>query len=269
MNLRSTINMISNNKMPVLGLGTWDLGKETAHIVNRALKRGYPMIDASGNYGNQPAVGEGLDISGADRDDYFLVTKIENDEDAYRSLEENLDELGLEYADLTLIHWPPEEGAGVQMWQDLIKARRDGLTKDIGVSNYSTEEIDELIDATGFTPAVNQIEWTPFGHSDEMMDYCQRKGIIIQAYSPLTRGEKLDHRLLKRLSEKYDKTPAQILIRWNIQQNVVPVIKASNEQHLEQNIDVFDFNLSEEEMDELSNLNRNFSAIKSRPAYMH
>jgi 2,5-diketo-D-gluconate reductase A len=197
------------------------------------------------------------------------VTKIEEDDNAYEATKKDLSELQLGYADLMLIHRPPDRGVGEDLWKGLIQARDEGLARDIGVSNYSIEQIQELINKTGEVPAVNQIEWTPFGHSMDMLGYCQENGIIIQAYSPLTRGERLDDPTLLEIAHLHDKTVGQVLIRWNLQHDVVPIIKANSVDHLAQNIDVFDFELSDEDMDALDNLNEDYSALSAgTPAYM-
>jgi len=175
--------MISTGRtMPVIGVGTWQLTQDTAGTLEHALRLGYRLIDTSGDYGTQPGVGEALRRSEIDRGEVFVVTKVEEDEDAYEATRRNLRELGLEYADLMLVHRPPPEGVGVELWEGLIAARDEGLTRGIGVSNYSIEQIHALVDATGELPAVNQIEWSPFGWSREMLDYCRERGITIQAY---------------------------------------------------------------------------------------
>jgi diketogulonate reductase-like aldo/keto reductase len=265
MNAQSRISLRSGNKMPIIGLGTWQLTKQTAETIAKALHMGYRMVDTSGDYGTQAGVGRGIRISGMDRDDIYVVTKVEETDDAYQATVQNLDELSLAYADLMLIHRPPEDEVGQDLWEGLIKAKRKGLTKDIGVSNYSIDQIQALIDTTGETPVVNQIEWSPFGHSQEMLDFCQKNGIILQAYSPLTHHERLDDETLQTLADQYHKTPAQILIRWNVQLGNVPIIKANSEQHLRENLDVFDFAIAEDDMSEIASLNEQYSILGSLP----
>jgi 2,5-diketo-D-gluconate reductase A len=251
--------------MPVLGLGTWELTDRTAATIEQALRMGYRMIDTSGDYGTEPGIGEGFRASGLDRQDLYLVTKVEETEDAYESTRQNLRELGMDYADLMLIHRPPEDEVGLELWEGLIRAKKDGFAKDIGVSNYSADQIQALIDATGEVPVVNQIEWSPFGHDMAMLGYCQENGILIQSYSPLTRQERLDDDTLARIASAYGKTPAQLLIRWNIQLGNVPIIKANHERHLRENLDVFDFSISDYDMDSISALNEEYSALGSLP----
>jgi 2,5-diketo-D-gluconate reductase A len=269
MDKNSRISLHSGNKMPLLGLGTWKLtGGEATRSVKDALKMGYHMVDTSGDYNNQREVGEGIRQSGIKRENLFLVTKVEEDDDAYQAVKNNLNELGLEYADLILIHRPPQHGVGEELWDGLIRAKDEGLTRDIGVSNYSIDQIDELIDASDEVPVVNQIEWSPFGHSKDMLKYCEDNDIIIQAYSPLTRAEHLDDAPINDLADKYEKTPAEIMIRWNIQHHVVPLIKSTTTDHLTENLNVFDFELQPEDIERLDGLNREFSALGPKPQYI-
>ena len=242
--------------MPLIGLGTWQLKADTAGAVERALAMGYRMIDTSGDYGTQPGVGEGIRSSGVPRAEIFLVTKVEEYDDAYEATKKNLDELKLDYADLMLIHRPPPHGAGEDLWAGLIRARNEGLTRDIGVSNYSIDQMKRLYDGSGEVPAVNQIEWTPFGWSPEMLDFCSTEHIVIQAYSPLTQADRLDDATLREIAAGYNKAPAQVLIRWNLQRGVVPIPKANHADHQAENLDVFDFELADDDLTRLDALNQ-------------
>lgn len=261
----STVRLHTGRMMPVMGLGTWQLTKDTAGTVAEALKLGYPMIDTSGDYGTQEGIAEGVRQSGAKRGEFYLVTKIEEDDDVPKAVSKNLGELDTDHADLILIHRPPDNEPGVGLWQGLIRARDEGRAADIGVSNYSIEEIDALIDATGEVPVVNQIEWSPFGFSQNMLDYARDKGIVIQAYSPLTRDTRLDDDTLNDIAARHGKTPAQVLIRWDLQRGVVPIPKANRHDHLEENLDVFDFELSNRDMADLNALNERYSALGKLP----
>lgn len=269
MDSTSTITLHTGRTMPVIGLGTWMLTKNTSDIIAEALNMGYSMIDTSGDYGTQAGIAKGIKQSGKERSDFYLVTKIEEHDDAYEATKKNLSELQLEHVDLVLIHRPPETGAGVHLWQGLIRARDEGLTKDIGVSNYSKEAIEDLVDATGEVPVVNQIEWSPFGWSQTMLEFCTSKNIVIQAYSPITRSERLYHSTLTAIADQYDKSPAQVLLRWNLQKGTIPLPKANQLQHLKENLDVFDFEISAEDMDILDSLNEAYSALGFRPAYQY
>lgn len=272
MDVNSKIQLHTGSAMPIIGLGTWQLD-DTSKVVVEALEIGYRLIDTSSDYGTQPGVGEGIKQSfsasrnsNIDRESIYLVTKVEETDDAYQRTKSNLQELGLDWVDLMLIHRPPPTGrAGEQLWEGLIRAKKEGLTKDIGVSNYSSELIDKLIKASGEIPIVNQIEWSPFGHSDQMLEYCRNNKIIIQAYSPLTRVKRHDNATLTQIADKYNKSPAQILIRWDLQLGIVPLPKAGQRQHLEENINVFDFEISEGDMKLLSGLNEGYSSLGSLP----
>ena len=264
-NKDSTITLLTGNTMPIFGLGTWQLTNDTAGTVLYALELGYRLIDTSSDYETQSGIGEAIKNSKIDRKSIYVVTKVEETDDAYERTKANLKELNLEYVDLMLIHRPPPTGAGEELWEGLIRAKKEGLVRDIGVSNYSTELIDKLIEAGGEVPTVNQIEWSPFGHSRDMMKYCAEKKIIIQAYSPLTRTKRLDDDTLAQVAARYNKSPAQILIRWNVQLDTNSIPKANQKKHLEENISVFDFEISDEDMKTLSDLNEGYSSLGSLP----
>lgn len=265
MNKDATLILNSGNTIPILGLGTWQLTDDTSGTISYALRLGYKLIDTSSDYGTHHGIGEGIKASGIDRKDFYLVTKVEETDDAYARSKSNLQELDLKYVDLMLIHRPPPTGAGEELWEGLIQAKNDGLTKDIGVSNYSINLIDKLIEASGVIPALNQIEWSPFGHSQEMLTYCQDKSIILQAYSPLTRAKRLDDTALNQIAVKYSKSPVQILVRWNLQKGICPIPKANEKSHLEENLNVFDFEILEEDILFLNELNEEYSSLGTLP----
>jgi 2,5-diketo-D-gluconate reductase A len=268
MDIESTLPLSTSRRMPLVGLGTWQLTHDTPGTVEEALRRGYRMIDTAVDYHTQAGIGEALRRSHVGRHEIYLVTKVEEHEDAYDGTIRDLAELGVEYADLMLLHRPPPSGAGQELWEGLIQAREDGLTRDIGVSNYSIAQIEELLTATGELPVVNQIEWTPWGWSAEMLDYCRDRGVVIQAYSPLTRAKRLGDSPLVGMAAEYGKTPAQLLIRWNLQLGVVPLPKANRRDHLEENLDVFDFQITEGHLAELNDLNENWSSLGLSPQYV-
>ncbi len=263
MNKHSTVTLRTGREIPIIGLGTWQLNRDTSDIISSALGLGYPMIDTSGDYGTQPGIGDGILLSGFEREAFYLVSKVEETDNAYNATEQNLKQLQLSYSNLMLIHRPPKHGVGEKLWHDLIRAKKNDLTRDIGVSNYSVDQLQRLIDKTGEVPVVNQIEWSPFGHSLEMLGYCQENDIIIQAYSPLTRGTRLSDPLLVKIAGDHHKTASQVLVRWNLEHGVVPIIKANNPAHLRENIDVFDFSLNHDEIAALDSLNEEYSALGS------
>lgn len=227
MDINATITLRSGRAMPVLGLGTWQLTRDTAGVVAGALRAGYHMIDTSGDYGTQPGIADGIQRSDIDRGDLYVVTKIEETDDAFLAVQRNLRELKLDHANLVLIHRPPNDGSGAALWRGLIRARDEGLTDDIGVSNYAMDQIEALIEETGEVPTVNQVEWSPFGRSDRMMTYAADRQITIQAYSPLTRTVRLENLTLEDIARRHARSPAQILIRWNLQLGTVPLPKAN------------------------------------------
>jgi 2,5-diketo-D-gluconate reductase A len=253
--------------IPVMGLGTWQL-ENANETVSYALELGYRMIDTSSDYHTQPGVGEAIRNSEVERSSIYVVTKVEETDDAYQRSVSNVDELGLEYVDLMLIHRPPPMGAGEDLWEGLIRAKKEGLVRDIGVSNYSIELMNQLIEMSREVPVVNQIEWSPFGHSQEMLRYCREKRIIIQAYCPLTRGKRLDSVTLNQIARKYGKTAAQIMLKWNLQLGSVPIPKAGQKDHLQENLWVFDFEIKAEDMKKLTDLNEEYSSLGSTLEYM-
>lgn len=267
MDRMSMIKLQSGNWMPIIGLGTWQLS-DAVNTVMTALDVGYRMIDTSSDYGTQPAIGEAIRNTKLKREDIFIVTKVEEDDDAYERTMSNLEELQQEYVDLTLIHRPPPTGAGEDIWRGLIKAKEAGLTRDVGVSSYSISMIERLIEETGVVPVVNQIEWSPFGFNDEIMQYCLDKNIAIQAYSPLTRTQRIENGTISQMADRYDKTPAQIMLRWCIQSGAYPIVKADDKVHLVDNLNIFNFEISEEDMDELNDLNEEYSTFNKPLPYI-
>ncbi len=261
----SRIPLRSGREMPVMGLGTWKLTRDTAETVQSAIEAGYRMIDTAVDYGSQPGIGAAIQASETNRDALYLVTKIEETDDPMDGVRRDLGELQLEYADLTLIHRPPPDGPGEALWRGLMQARDAGLVRDIGVSNYSADLIDRLADATGEMPAVNQVEWSPFGHDERLIEHHRGAGIVLQAYSPLTRAERLEDAMLIEIGRRHGKTPAQVLVRWNLQKGSVPLPKANHEAHFRENLDVFDFDLDERDLERLDGLNDRWSALGSLP----
>lgn len=265
MNNDSTALLHSGNSIPVIGLGTWQLTRDTAETVAYALDYGYRMVDTSSDYGTQPGVGKGIKLTSVPREKIYVVTKVEETDDSYERTKSNLDELGLDYIDLMLIHRPPEKGAGEELWEGLIEAKDEGLVHDIGVSNYTSSQIKKLIDFSDEIPVINQIEWSPFGHSQEMLDFCRKNNILIQAYSPLTRAKRLNDNRLQKIAAKYDKSPTQILLRWNLERGSIPIPKANQRKHLEENLEIFEFELMPEDVEILNSFNEEFSSLGSLP----
>lgn len=251
----------TGTRMPSIGLGTWKLTEQTSDSVAHAIDIGYRMIDTSSDYDTHGGIRKALEQRDGGRDGLFITSKVEEDEDAYEGTVRDLEELGIDRADLILIHRPPEDSAGVELWEGLIRAREEGLTTDIGVSNYSAKQIEELIRATDVTPAVNQVEWSPFGWSQALLDHHREHGIVLQGYSPLTHAKRLEDPKLKRIAERLDINVPQMLIRWAIEHGVVPLPKAHAGHHQQENLEALDVRLDDETMKELDSLNERWSAL--------
>ena len=252
----------SGNRMPLMGLGTWELTVRTVETLCNALELGFRMIDTAPGYHTQRGIGDAIRACGFERDAVFVVTKIDPREDAYSAIRKSLGQMRLDHVDLALIEEPPEHGVGEMAWQGLRRAKREGLARDIGVCSYSIDAIEELVYRTGEMPAVNQVEWTPFGHSPRMLDFCRENEITIQALSPLTRGKRLGDDKMASMAARYGKTSAQLLLRWNLQLGVVPLPKANHVQHQRENLNLFDFEILPQDMTRLNALNEHYSALE-------
>jgi diketogulonate reductase-like aldo/keto reductase len=243
-------------RIPLLGFGTWQIKGDTARqAVIWALEAGYRHIDTAAIYGNEAEVGAGLRDSGVNRDEVFITTKMPGGATGREAatLQESLSKLGTDRVDLWLIHWPTEGRADVQMWQALIDANKQGLARAIGVSNYSLDMIDELVTATGVTPAVNQIEWSPLLYDQAVVDGHRERGIVLEGYSAL-RGGTLDHPTIVKIAERHGKSPAQVIIRWHLQHEIVVIPKSVKRERIIENAQVSDFELTDEEMATLDSL---------------
>jgi 2,5-diketo-D-gluconate reductase A len=240
----------NGGQMPLLGFGTWQIkGADARRSVTDALEVGYRHLDTAKVYGNESEVGAALKASGVDRADIFITTKIPpNDTSrADKTLAESLDQLGIEALDLWLIHWPGGAGADVELWRSMIDAQKQGLVTDIGVSNYSLEQIDELREATGVTPAVNQIEWSPLLFDRAVLDGNRQRGVVLEGYSAL-RGGTLEHPVIVEIAGGHGRTPAQVIIRWHVQHGVVVIPKSVKRERIASNAAIGDFALTDEEM---------------------
>jgi len=237
-------------RIPLLGFGTWQIKGETARqAVIWALEAGYRHIDTAAVYGNEAEVGAGLRDSGIDRDQVFITTKMPGGATGREAatMKESLSKLGTDRVDLWLIHWPADGGADVQMWQALVDANKQGLARSIGVSNYSLDMIDELVDATGVTPAVNQIEWSPLLYDQAIVDGHRQRGIVLEGYSAL-RGGTLEHPAIVEIAQRHGRSPAQVIIRWHLQHEIVVIPKSVKRERIIENAQVADFELTAEEM---------------------
>lgn len=245
-------------KMPSIGFGTYKSGndEDTARIVKYALEIGYRQIDTASFYGNEVGVGKGIKDSGIKREEIFLVTKLWNDDHGYentiKAFNKSLEKLQVEYIDLYLIHWPNKLNA--ETWRAFEYLYKIGKVKAIGVCNFKIGHLEELKATAEIMPMVNQVEIHPLSSKDTMLDYCNKNNIQLVAWSPIMRGKIFSNELIIALAEKYKKTIAEVILRWHIQRGVIPIPKSSNEERIKENIDVFDFEISKEDMDIIDSL---------------
>lgn len=246
------IPLNDGNRIPVFGLGVFraPAGGEAKQAVKWALEVGYRHVDTARVYGNEEDVGEAIRESGVPREELFVTTKLWNDDhgfdEAQRACEASLQRLGLEYVDLYLIHWPVEEKRH-ESWRGLVELKRRGLCRSIGVSNYTVRHLQELMERSDVVPAVNQCEFHPFLAQRELLAFCRQKGIVFESYSPLTKGKRLDDPRVGAIARKHGKSPAQILIRWVVEQEVVVIPKSTKRERIAENANVFDFSLDAED----------------------
>lgn len=265
LSIESKAKLNNGVEMPVLGLGVYQSppGRTTQDAVKFALKHGYRHIDTARIYNNEADVGKALRDSGIPRDQVFITTKLWNADQGYestlRACDESLRRLDLRHLDLYLIHFPMPEVRN-ETWKAMTTLLKQGKTRAVGVSNFTIRHLEELLDTTDVTPAVNQVEFNPFLYQKELLNYCRQNSIQLEAYSPLTRGEKLAHPKIKTLTSKYSKTPAQVLIRWSLQNGNVVIPKSVKEERIRENSLVFDFNITGEDMAVLDSLNENLRA---------
>ena len=242
--------------IPMIGFGTWQLqGPMAYEAVRHALQIGYRHIDTATMYRNEGQVGRAIADSGLDRTDVFVTTKLPpgNAGRARETIAEGLKALRTDYVDLWLVHWPPRGGNLVSVWRDFLAAREDGLARAVGVSNYSVRQIDDLIEATGERPAVNQIPWSPSRYDQALLAAHAERGVAVEGYSPL-KGTRLRDRTLAEIAVKYGVTPAQVVLRWHLEIGVIVIPKSARPERIEQNLDLFSFSLTPEEVARISRL---------------
>jgi len=261
--ITSTIKMNNGVEIPRFGLGTWQSasGQEARNAVLWALEAGYRHIDTAAIYGNEQDVGAGIAASGVSRGEIFLVTKCWNDDQGYdqtlRAFETSARKLRTDYFDLYLIHWPLKE-LRRDTWKAMIRLYEEKRCRAVGVSNYTANHLRELLADSPLVPAANQIELSPFLQRRELVDLCQQNNITVEAYSPLARGRKLADPRLAAVAERCGKTPAQVAIRWSLQHDRVVIPKSVHRERILENAQVFDFNLSAEDMQALDGLDEDY-----------
>jgi diketogulonate reductase-like aldo/keto reductase len=247
--------LADGNEIPLLGLGVWQVpdGPECENAVRWALEAGYRHIDTAQAYGNEASVGRALRDSGVPREEIFITTKFfPRRKDPEAEAERSLERLGVEQVDLYIVHWPA--GGPTWAWDGMQRAHAAGYARSIGVSNFSVAELDELRGVADVPPVVNQVQFSPFEYRRDLLEACEERGIVIEAYSPLGTGRHLDHPVVVEVAERVGRTPAQVLIRWCLQRDLVVLPKSTHRERIEANARVFDFELAGEDMAALDGL---------------
>ncbi|MBX4201557.1 aldo/keto reductase [Candidatus Saccharibacteria bacterium] len=258
-----SIKLSDNNIIPVIGFGTWQLSpQEARRSVAEALEIGYRHIDTARIYGNEKQIGEAVRSSGISRSEVFVTTKLWTSDLGYesglRAFDESLSRLGLDYVDLYLIHWPGHDPKLRQeAWKALCEIQRQGGAKSIGVSNYQINHLEQMASYSDTPPSVNQVEFHPFiyGEQKDLLEYCAQSAIALEAYSPLARG-RLNDPKLSEIGTAYGKTASQVMLRWALQNDTIPLPRSSQATHIKENFEIFDFELSREHLEEINNINQ-------------
>jgi diketogulonate reductase-like aldo/keto reductase len=258
---RSTVKLHNGVLMPIIGLGTWKLeeGPEVENAVKLALDAGYRMFDTAMIYKNEEGVGKALNAYGLLREEFFVTTKLWNTDQGYentlKAIDVSLEKLGLAYVDLYLVHWPTasddvkiSSNKREDTWRAMEEIYKSGKAKAIGVSNFTITHLDEMKKYATIMPMVNQVEFNPFLYQEKLLNYCHQNNIVLEAYSPLVRGKRLQDEKLENIAQKYNKTVAQLMLRWSIQHGLVVIPKSTHKERIEENINIFDFEITAEDM---------------------
>ncbi len=255
---RASVTLSSGAAMPLVGFGTWRLtGRDTYRAVRAAFDVGYRLIDTATMYGNEAQIGAAIRDSEIARSELFITTKLppENSGRERATIEASLAALGLDRVDLWLVHWPPPERALVRTWEHVLAVREDGLATNVGVSNYSIGQIDRLIAATSEAPAVNQIPWAPTRFDAELLRATRDRGVVLEGYSPF-KNTNLRAPALADIARRHGVSSTQVIVRWHVQHEIVVIPKSASPDRIAQNFDVWDFELSDEDIHALDDLRR-------------
>lgn len=256
------VKLNDGNSIPQLGLGVWQVPVDvTARVVGDAIKAGYRHIDTAEGYDNEEGVGQAIREAEVDRQDLFITSKLRNGshvrDKALKAFDDTMKKLGLETLDMFLIHWPvPGQDRYVEAWKTLIELRDARRIRSIGVSNFNSDHVDRIIEETGVKPAVNQIELHPYYQQRDKRDYLAHQDIAIESYSPLGSGEVLGDKTIAAIARKHDKSPAQVMIRWHIEEGLIVIPKSTHANRIRENIEVFDFALDEEDRGKIAGLDK-------------
>jgi 2,5-diketo-D-gluconate reductase A len=254
----ATRGLADGNEIPLLGLGVWQVpdGPQCENAVRWALELGYRHIDTAQAYGNEESVGRALRDSGVPREDVFITTKFypRRRRDPAAEAERSLRRLGVDQVDLYIIHWP--EGGPTWAWSGMERARELGYTRSIGVSNFSGEELEALGGVANTSPVANQVQFSPFEYRSALLENCEERAIVLEAYSPLGTGRHLNDGTVTRIAERLGRTPAQVLLRWCVQRQIPVIPKSTHRERIEENAQIFDFTLSDEDIAALDGLDR-------------
>jgi diketogulonate reductase-like aldo/keto reductase len=256
MTVTTTVKLTGGVELPRVGFGTWQLsGRRAYDAIRCALDTGYRHIDTATMYGNEAEVGRALWDSGVPREEVFITTKLpaERAKRARDTLDASLRAMDVDAVDLWLIHWPTSARELVPTWEAFLAARADGLARAVGVSNFSTAQIDRITTETGEAPALNQVPWSPFEHSPKVLMEHQQRGVVLEGYSPFKRSD-LRSPVLQAVAEAHGVTPAQVVLRWHLQHDIVVIPKSATPDRIRENFDVYGFKLSDDEMARLDAL---------------
>jgi diketogulonate reductase-like aldo/keto reductase len=261
--LKSSVRLNNGVSMPLLGLGVYLMrpGRETYEAVRTALKTGYCLVDTAAVYRNEADVGRAVRDSGIPREEVFITTKLWNDDHGYdaamRAFDASLRRLGMDFIDLYLVHFPVPD-LRKESWRALEKILESGRARAIGVSNYTVRHLEELLGQSGVVPAVDQVEFSPFLYQRDLLEFCRKSGIQLEAYAPLTAGRRLRDSRITAIAKRHGRTNAQVLLRWAVQHGLVVIPKSAHPGRIAENAGIFDFELTNEEVLELDGLHDGF-----------